>query len=167
MSRVGPLSLVGRLVITALPGFSLIGSLAAAAAPSPHELRQAIPARAWRDSFGGDRIPGSEVVQDAGHWNSVWRKLKRDTPPLDFTTYFVAVAYAGEWGTGGYSIKFLEPVAEGDDLLIRWQIQTPEPGSMQTQVLTQPWEAQAFERPKGSVRMQQLPSSTDLAGPTR
>jgi len=167
MSRVIPLFLAGRLAIAALPGFSLICSLAAAATPGPNEPKQAIPVRAWRDVYGGDRVPGSEAVLDAGHWNNVWRKLRRDTPPLDFTTCIAVVAYAGEKGTGGYSIRFMEPVAEGNDLLIRWQVLTPEPGSMQMQVLTQPWEAQAFERPKGVVRVQQLPDSTDLAGTAR
>jgi hypothetical protein len=106
---------------------------------------------AWRSQHGGDLTPGSEAIMDAGHWDRVWRRLEKDTPPLDFKEYCAVLANAGQKPTGGYSIEFIAPLPQGDDLLIRWRVRQPKPGSVQSQEFTQPWEVQAFPRPKGEV----------------
>jgi hypothetical protein len=107
-------------------------------------------------NFNGRLVAGSEVVADASHWNELWRRLGRDTPAFDFTNAVAVAAYAGQQPTSGYSIEFFEPVAHGDDLMVTWQVVAPPPGSMQLQVLTQPWEVQTFPRPKGRVIAEQV-----------
>ncbi|MGA2082443.1 MAG: protease complex subunit PrcB family protein [Holophaga sp.] len=111
---------------------------------------------AWRGEMNGWPVAGAEVVEDAGRWNQVWRRLQRDTPFFDFTNAVAVVAYAGQQPTSGYGIEFLNPVAQGDDLVVTWQIVPPPSDSLELQVLTQPWEVQAFPRPKGNVVVAQL-----------
>jgi hypothetical protein len=131
-----------------IPGMTLVGA-PAAAAPSPAQESQS--PMAWRGDQNGRMAPGAEVVTDAGHWNDLWRHLQRDTPPFDFTRSVAVVAYAGQCGTSGFSLQFLDPVLQGDDLWVAWMVVPPPPGSFNMQVITYPWEIQAFPRPKGRV----------------
>jgi len=75
---------------------------------------------------------------------------------LDFTSAVAVVAYAGQQPTSGYWIEFLNPVAQGDDLVVTWQVLAPPSGFTQLQVLTTPWQVQAFPRPTGDVIATQL-----------
>ncbi len=108
----------------------------------------------WKGQYGGD-AEGAELILDAAHWNSLWRSLERPAPTLDFTKFFAVVAYAGERPTGGFTLEFLEPAPQGDDLLIRWRVRSPSPDSYTTQAIAHPWKVKAFPRPKGTVRLEQ------------
>ena len=62
------------------------------------------------------------------------------------------MVYLGEKMTGGYTVVFDEPVAQGDDLLVRYRV--PKPSGFTIQAITYPWRARAFPRPKGRVIVQ-------------
>lgn len=117
---------------------------------------QAQPELEWRGQYQGDASTRAIVVMNAKHWERIWRGLDKPAPPLDFTRYCAVVAYAGERPTGGYTLEFLAPVAQGDDLLIKWRVVAPAPDSYTTQALAQPWKAKAFPRPKGKVIVEQM-----------
>jgi hypothetical protein len=136
----------------------VIQGLAFASAPSeaaPASPSEASLVQVWRGAFDGKSVPGSEVIQDADHWNEVWRGLNRDTPPFDFVHDIAVVAYAGTQGTSGYAVEFLRPELHGNNLMVTWRVVGPPRGTMQSQVLTQPWAIQAFPRPRGEVMVEQ------------
>ncbi len=145
---------ISRGLALAVPGIILICA-PAAATPAPKQTGESQATMAWRGDMEGRPVAGSEVVEDASHWNELWRRLNRDTPPFDLTNTIAVVAYAGQQPTPGYSIEFLKPVAQGDDLLLTWHVLAPSPGSFRPQVITQPWEVQTFQRPKGIVVVEQ------------
>lgn len=135
-----------------IPGLALTCA-ALSAAPAPPS--EPAPGQVWRGSSDGKSVPGSEVIRDAERWNEVWRDLNRDTPPFDFVHNLAVVAYAGTLGTSGYGVEFLRPELHGNNLMVTWRVVGPPPGTMQSQVLTQPWAIQAFPRPRGEVTVQQ------------
>ncbi len=118
----------------------------AAPSPAPEE---------WRGQYGGEPIPGAVAVTNADHWKRLWRGLGREAPALDFSKVCAVVAYAGERPTGGFTLEFLEPVPQGDDLLIRWRVCSPSPETYTTQAIAHPWKVKVFPRPKGKVKLGQ------------
>ncbi|MFI5363152.1 MAG: protease complex subunit PrcB family protein [Elusimicrobiota bacterium] len=103
----------------------------------------------WKGQQGGPGEPGSVVASDRAAWEDAWRRVGADAPALDFAAYVGVMVFLGQKPTGGYSVVFDEPVARGDDLVVRYR--APKPGGFAAQVLTRPWKARAFARPKGSV----------------
>lgn len=134
----------------------LLGALAGWAQVPPSPPGSGAPALEWRGQYHGQPQPGAEAVLDAHRWERLWRSLDQRAPALDFTTHCAVVAYAGERPTGGFTLEFLDPVAQGDDLLIRWRVRRPSPDSYTTQALAQPWKVKALPRPRGSVRLVRL-----------
>lgn len=111
---------------------------------------KAMDIQEWKGGNGGPDAPGSEVVTNADGWALAWKRLERDAPPApDFAKVVVVFAFVGSKPTGGWTAVFDEPVAKGDDLLVRWR--TPKPTGMVTQAFTRAWRARAFPRPKGRV----------------
>ena len=140
-----------------LPVLILVGGPAPAQAPPPAKAGgEAAATMEWRGQYGGDVEAGAEVLMHAGRWEGLWRSLGQGPHPLDFTKYCAVVAYAGQRPTGGFTLEFLEPVPQGNDLLIRWRVRSPSPDSFTTQALAQPWKVKAFPRPKGQVKLEQL-----------
>lgn len=137
-----------------LPAAALLGFLSPAQTPPP-----ALPdAMEWKGQYGGDP-QGAEALMNEVRWNMAWRRLDRSAPKLDFTKYFAVIANAGERPTGGFTIEFLDPVSQGDDLLIRWRVRSPSPDSYTTQAIAHPWKVKAFPRPKGRVKVEEVPQS--------
>lgn len=110
----------------------------------------------WRGQYGGDPEEGARVLMDLGRWEGLWEGLAKEPPALDFAKYCAVVAHAGKCPTGGYTLEFLEPVLQGDDLLVRWRVRSPSPESFTTQAITQPWKVKAFPRPKGRVKLEKV-----------
>ena len=146
-----------NLTYVLLPILVLAGLPAQPAPPASPEARQ--PALLeWRGQYGGEEAAGAQVVLDAHRWSRLWGSLGRQAPPLDFTRYVAVVAYGGRRLTGGYTLAFLEPVADGDDVLIRWRILPPAPDAYTTQAIARPWAIRAFPRPKGRVILEPVPT---------
>jgi hypothetical protein len=116
---------------------------AAPAAEKPMTIQE------WKGQYGGPEEPGALVATDQGSWARAWKQVGKDAPPLDFTQYVAVMVFVGQKSTGGYSPVFDEPVAQGDDVVVRYRV--PKPSGFTTQALAQPWKARAFPRPKGKL----------------
>jgi PrcB C-terminal len=110
----------------------------------------------WRGQYGGEDAATAEVITHAAPWARLWRRLDKPEPRVDFTRDCAVVAFAGLRPTGGYTIEFLDPVMQGEDLLVRWRVRPPAPGSYVTQALARPWKVKVIARPKGSLRAEQV-----------
>ena len=119
-------------------------------------MAQSEETQEWRGQYGGEDAPTAEVITHPARWAKFWHRLDKMMPQVDFTQNCVVVAHAGLRSTGGYTIEFLDPVLQGDDLLVRWRVRRPAPGSYVTQALARPWEAKVFAKPKGSLRVEQV-----------
>lgn len=134
-----------------LPIAALVGAPAPAQTPASPAASDSLE---WKGQYGGE-LQGAKAVMDSVHWSMLWRGLERSAPALDFTKYCAVVAYAGKRPTGGFTIEFLEPVPQGDDLLIRWRVRSPSPETYTTQAIAHPWKVKVFPRPKGHVKLEQ------------
>jgi hypothetical protein len=109
----------------------------------------------WKSQRGGPAEAGTVVAADEGAWKRAWKQLGQDAPPLDFANDVGVIVFVGEKPTGGWTVVFDEPVARGDDVVVRYHI--PKPGGFTTQAFTQPWKARAVKRPKGRVILEAAP----------
>ena len=109
----------------------------------------------WKGQSGGPSEPGTIVCADAGAWGRAWKQVGKDAPPLDFGRFVGVLVFVGEKPTGGWTAFFEEPLAQGDDLVVRYRV--PKPSGFTTQAFTQPWKARAFPRPKGRVIVEAAP----------
>jgi hypothetical protein len=116
---------------------------------------KAMTIQEWKGTSGGPSAPGHEAALDAKSWDSVWRKLSRPAPTLDFDRFVAVAVYVGERATGGFTAVFDEPVMKGDDLIVRYRI--PKPAGFVSQAFTHPWKVRVFPRPKGRVHIEVLP----------
>jgi len=103
----------------------------------------------WKGQNADDDEPAALVAADQGAWARAWKRIGRDAPPADFEKFVGVVVFVGLKPTGGYTVVFDEPVAKGDDVLVRYHV--PKPGGFTTQALARPWKARLFPRPKGRV----------------
>jgi hypothetical protein len=110
----------------------------------------------WRGQYGGEDAPTAEVIPSAAAWARLWRRLEKPVPQVDFTRDCAVVAFAGLRPTGGYTIEYLDPVLQGDDLLARWRVRPPVSGNYVTQTLARPWMVKVIARPKGPLRVEQV-----------
>lgn len=130
------------------------GAASAQAAPGDPGPREAAPR--WQGQYFGEAEAGARVVTEAHGWARLWKELGRTPPPLDFSRWCVVAAFAGQQPTGGFTLEIQEPVPEGEDLLVRWRVRPPAPGSIVTEALARPWVVKALPRPRGAVRLLRL-----------
>lgn len=116
---------------------------------APEKKTMDAPVLEWKSQHGGRPEAGFEVADDYAAWAKVWKGLGQTPPGLDFKKYVGVVVFVGEKPTGGYTVVFDEPVAKGDDVVVRYKV--PAPGGFTTQAFTHPWRAKAFLRPKGKL----------------
>ncbi|MBI3563607.1 MAG: protease complex subunit PrcB family protein [Elusimicrobia bacterium] len=107
------------------------------------------PVLEWKSQQGGRPEEGVVVADDYAAWTKVWKELGQTAPGVDFKKYVGVVVFVGEKPTGGFTVVFQEPVAKGDDSVVRYTV--PKPGGFVTQAFTHPWKAKAFPRPKGKL----------------
>jgi len=119
-------------------------------------MAQSEETQEWRGQYGGEDAPLAHVITRAAAWARLWRRLDKPVPQVDFTQNCVVVAFAGLRPTGGFAIEYLDPVTQGDDLLVRWRVRRPAPGSYVTQALARPWKVKVFTKPKGSLGVEQV-----------
>jgi len=121
----------------------------AAPAPAAAPVEKTMTIQEWKGQMGGPAVRGHQIVTDETVWKGVWRELGKDAPALDFATHAAVAVYVGERPTGGFTAVFDEPVARGDDLLVRYRI--PKPAGFATQAFAYPWKVRAFPKPKGRL----------------
>jgi hypothetical protein len=125
--------------------------------PAPQASTEKTPMtiQEWKGQHDGPAEPGGLVCADRGAWERAWKQVGKDAPALDFARFVGVMVFVGEKPTGGWSPVFEEPVAKGDDLVVRYKV--PKPGGFTTQAFTQPWKARAVPRPKGRVILEAAP----------
>ena len=110
----------------------------------------------WKGQEGGSSKNHNHlIVYDADAWSGVWTEVGQAPPAVDFSKSCALFVFAGERPTGGWGIVFEEPVAKGDDLLVRYRI--TKPTGMATQAFTHPWRARVFPKPKGRLIVEYVP----------
>ena len=81
------------------------------------------------------------VYRDAASFESAWTAQigGPELPEIDFTREVAVLLLAGMKPTGGYSIKPVSAVQEGDVLVISAEVNGPPAGAIAAQVITSPW----------------------------
>jgi len=101
----------------------------------------------WSGSYSGRQEPGSVVVADAQDWQDIWKQaFGKEAPTVDFNKYFAVAAFAGLRNTGGFSVEFLPPAAEGSSVTIPWRVKPPGKGAFVTMAFTQPFAIQLYRK---------------------
>jgi hypothetical protein len=94
----------------------------------------------------GVREQAQVVVRTQSEWVSLWgRHMRTRTAPppppaVDFSTEMVVALFLGERPTGGYAIEVTRVERTDTGLSVRFRVTKPAPGTMQTQMLTQPFD---------------------------
>jgi len=70
---------------------------------------------------------------------------------IDWDKQMVVVISGGTQRTGGYSVEVKSLKKTGDDLMVEWKLNTPGPGAIVIQVLTNPTLTILIDRVKGKV----------------
>ncbi|MDE2290785.1 MAG: protease complex subunit PrcB family protein [Elusimicrobia bacterium] len=100
--------------------------------------------------------PSVRVVEEAAAWEALWEEaFDAPAPPVDFARSCAVAVFAGLKPTGGFSIEFLPPEADGDGLLVPARLRAPAAGGFVTQAFTQPWAIRLYDRPKGPLRAEE------------
>ena len=92
-------------------------------------------------------------------WEKLWRTGMNHTPPaIDFTKHFAVAVFLGSRPTGGYSIDFLEPLADAQAVLIRYKVLAPSSKSFVIQAFTQPYAIKLFNKTDQKVSLAEMKS---------
>lgn len=125
----------------------LLGGCAPEPPPPPQAAATLAPLAAWHGSSSSEREPRQLVVRDVAGWLELWLRIGAP-PPQDFPLDAVGVAvFLGERPTGGYGVAFAAESDLGGDLTVAWREEAPEPETMVTQAVTQPWAVALYPAP--------------------
>ncbi|MBI4679549.1 MAG: protease complex subunit PrcB family protein [Elusimicrobia bacterium] len=98
----------------------------------------------WKGQYCSQAEPSTRVATTAAQWAALWSDIGREAPQADLGTHFAAAVFLGQRNTGGYGVRFMEPVAEGKTLKIRYETLTPK--GFVTQAFTQPYAVRLFPK---------------------
>ncbi len=85
------------------------------------------------------------VINSQDEWEELWDITfsntypHPDVPTIDFTRNTIIAVYLGQRGSGGYSIEIKDIVEYNSRIVVYVKERSPEPGSMVTMALTQPY----------------------------
>ena len=110
----------------------------------------------WSGSYSGAEEPGAVVVADTGAWQELWRNVfNKEAPAVDFARHFAVAAFAGPRNSGGFSVEFLPPAADGSTVVIGYRVKPPSPGAFVTMAFTQPFAIQLYRKTPLPVRVEE------------
>jgi hypothetical protein len=98
-----------------------------------------------KGSRSGIREPLQTVIRNRDEWNAFWKRhASTDTPPalapiVDFDRQMVVGIFLGEKSTGGYEVEIVRAERRDCSLYFYYREESPPPGAMVTQALTQPF----------------------------
>ena len=124
---------------------SLIGILPACAGSRATSVTQLKFETIAKNTRSGVREPLQVVVRSPEQWKTLWNKhvapdpISPPVPAVDFTNNIVAAVFSGEKPTGGYAVEIIAAEKSDGALLIYYREMSPRPGTIVTQVLTQPF----------------------------
>jgi hypothetical protein len=93
----------------------------------------------------GIRGPLQAVIRNPDEWNAFWKRhSSTDTHPalppiVDFDRELVVGIFLGEKPTGGYQVEIVRGERRDSSLYFYYREESPRPGAMVTQALTQPF----------------------------
>ena len=85
------------------------------------------------------------VIRNRDEWNAFWKRhASTNTPPalapiVDFDREMVVGIFLGEKSTGGYEVEIVRAERRDSALYFYYREESPPPGAMVTQALTQPF----------------------------
>lgn len=108
-------------------------------------------------SFSGIAEPTQVVIRNPDEWVALWRRHIRNqvgapsAPPVDFSRKMVVGIFMGQRGTGGYAIEITKVERDEARLRVFCRSQSPDPGAILTQALTQPFHVIELPRDDGPL----------------
>lgn len=93
----------------------------------------------------GIRGPLQTVIRNQDEWNALWKRhSSTDTNParppiIDFDREMVVGIFLGEKSAGGYEVEIVRAERSDSSLYFYYREESPPPGAMVTQALTQPF----------------------------
>ena len=116
----------------------------------------------WKGSRCGYVEPSQSVISTEGQWTKTWDKMfhhllsKPELPKIDFDSEMILAAFMGERRTGGYVIRIKRIIKTDKDIVAYIEEKEPDPESLRTQALTQPYHVVVIKKYSLPVRFQQL-----------
>jgi hypothetical protein len=105
--------------------------------------------------ISGVREPTQVVVRTRDDWAALWGRHMQiqapEAPPVDFSRDMVVALFMGERPTGGYRIEITRVERTDSGLSVHYRSQAPDPETMVSQALTQPFHLVAIARDDSSV----------------
>ena len=90
----------------------------------------------WKGPHCGQTQASARVVNTAGEWETLWADIGKP-PPAELGEHAAAAVFLGSRPTGGFGVRFHEPVTEGGKLKVRYEILVPK--GFVTQAFTEPY----------------------------
>ncbi|MBI5631715.1 MAG: protease complex subunit PrcB family protein [Elusimicrobia bacterium] len=106
----------------------------------------------WHGGYCEVSKPGERIVKTQEEWERLWKELGRPAPPADFSRQFAVAVFLGLKNTGGYGIRFLEPVSRPGETAIRYKVESPQ--GLATQSLTQPYAVKLLPKSSKPVKVE-------------
>jgi hypothetical protein len=98
-----------------------------------------------KDYRSGIRGPLQTVIRDQDEWNAFWKRHSSTdanpapAPIVDFGREMVVGIFLGEKPTSGYEVEIVRAERSDSSLYFYYREESPRPGAMVTQALTQPF----------------------------
>jgi hypothetical protein len=93
----------------------------------------------------GIRGPLQTVIRNQDEWNVFWKRHSSTdanpmlVPIIDFNREIIVGIFLGEKSTGGYEVEIVRAERRDSSLYFYYREESPSPGAMVTQALTQPF----------------------------
>jgi hypothetical protein len=91
------------------------------------------------------------VYRTRGDFESFWRRHGSnripvpDVPEVDFASEMVVVVFSGTKNTGGYNVEITSVDQRENEIIVNYVTDSPPPGAITTQALTQPYHMIAID----------------------
>ena len=116
----------------------------------------------WKGSRCGYVEPSKSVISTEDQWMKTWDKMfhhllpKPELPKIDFDSEMILAAFMGQRRTGGYVIRIKRIIKTDKDIVAYIEEKEPDPESLRTQALTQPYHVGVIKKYSLPVRFQPL-----------
>jgi hypothetical protein len=104
----------------------------------------------------GVREPTQLVIRTRDDWAALWGRHMQlqpapEAPPVDFSRDMVVALFMGERPTGGHRIEVTRVERADAGLAVHYLSHGPDPGTMVSQALTQPFHLVTIPRDESPV----------------
>lgn len=127
---------MGRRTPKTVSGGSMEATTNATADVTPNE---------WKGSHSAEAAPSARIIESGAEWDRLWRDaVSQQAPAVNFAKYFAAAVFLGAQPTGGWGVEFIEPLSNGEELVLRYRVRKPT--GMVTQAFTQPYTIKLYKK---------------------